>query len=67
MTYTDIINRGLILPEKPRYTMRDYNTLKKTHGNITARFIVICSAIFHGDPARRLSYATIDKMDKDAF
>lgn len=48
MLYSDIINNGLILPEKAKYTKRDYNRLLKAGYTWNrARFIVICSHIYH--------------------
>lgn len=44
MTYQDVVDQGLILPKKNKYTMRDFNKLHKTYDAITARFIIMCSA-----------------------
>lgn len=48
MIYSEVVKNGLILPKKSIYTIRDYNKLVKagTAPKI-ARFICICSAVFH--------------------
>lgn len=48
MTYSDIINNKMILDYKNKYTKNDY--IKLVNNGVTpktARFICICSAIFH--------------------
>lgn len=48
MTYEDVTRAGMILPKKPRYTIRDYCKLREKGFSIAeARFIVICSATYH--------------------
>lgn len=48
MVYSDILKNGLLLPQKSKYTKRDFEKLVKA-GNAPkeARFICICSAIYH--------------------
>lgn len=48
MVYSDVVKNGLILPRKEKYTKSDYKKLVKT-GYLAkeARFICICSAIYH--------------------
>ena len=56
--YSDVVNAGLILARKQKYTMRDVNRVitdslfKPVQGQSvsveTAVFIVKCSAVFHG-------------------
>lgn len=56
MVYSDVVNQNLILPKKQKYTLRDCKTLQinslfqsgGTMSNNTARFIVQCSAVYHG-------------------
>ena len=50
MTYQDVVDQGLILPKKNKYTMRDFNKLHKTYDAITARFIIMCSAATYKVP-----------------
>lgn len=46
--YSDVVNNDLILPMKSLYTMRDFNMLCQLgFDKIGARFICICSAIYH--------------------
>lgn len=57
MVYSDVVNAGLILPKKNKYTIQDvYNTQAKSlfepvdGSTLTLRqaaWIVKCSAIFH--------------------
>ena len=48
MVYTDVIKNGLILQKKEKYTKRDFmNVLSKGFSGTDARFICICSAIYH--------------------
>lgn len=55
MVYSDVVEKGYILPKKDKYTMRDVNNLiveSLFHmGNTLtlqeALFIVKCSAIYH--------------------
>ncbi len=54
--YSDVVNNGLILPRKAKYTVRDcvsvmINSLFYGLGTFThkqASFIVKCSAAYHG-------------------
>ena len=56
--YSDIVNSGLILPKKQKYTMRDVKGVitaslfrpvdGKTLSQHEAIFIVKCSAVYHG-------------------
>ena len=48
MTYSDIINKGLILEKKNKYTKKDYDILlNKGYNENISSFIVICSAVYH--------------------
>ena len=56
MIYSEVVNKGWILPKKRKYTMRDVNkvildSLLGKYGNtLSVRqslFIVKCSAIYH--------------------
>ena len=49
MVYSDILKNGLLLPQKSKYTKRDFENLVKA-GNAPkeARFICLCSAIHYG-------------------
>lgn len=48
MIYSDVVKNGLILPRKEIYTIRDFEKLVKAGTEPRqARFICICSAIFH--------------------
>ena len=48
MLYSDVIKNGLILPKKEIYTIKDFKKLVKAGATTReARFICICSAIFH--------------------
>lgn len=49
MVYSDILKNGLLLPQKSKYTKRDFKKLVKA-GNAPkeARFICLCSAIYYG-------------------
>ena len=48
MVYSDVINNGLILPRKNKYTKKDFNILISAGTEPKeARFICICSAIYH--------------------
>lgn len=48
MIYSDVVKNGLILPKKSIYTIRDYSKLVKAGtAPKVARFICICSAVFH--------------------
>lgn len=48
MVYSDIVKNGLILPKKEKYTIKDFNNLVNSGTEPKqARFICVCSAIFH--------------------
>ena len=49
-TYGDVVNAGLILPFRKKYTFRDFRKLvEEGWSQIDARFIVLCSwAYYHG-------------------
>jgi hypothetical protein len=48
MVYSDIVKNDLILPRKEKYTIKDFEKLVKAGTEPKqARFICICSAIFH--------------------
>lgn len=48
MVYSDFVKNGLILPKKEKYTIKDFEKLVKAGTEPKqARFICICSAIFH--------------------
>lgn len=62
MTYKDVIEAKMILPKKPRYTIRDYCKLREKGFSIAeARFIVICSAIYH-DTTWSKSMDSLEKL-----
>ena len=48
MIYSDIVNNDLLLPEKKKYTKKDFYQLVNA-GTIpkVARFICICSAVYY--------------------
>lgn len=51
--YNSIVEAGLILPHKAKYTRRDFRRLCKEWEQIDARFIILCSAAYwrrHGYP-----------------
>lgn len=58
MIYREVVQAGLILPKKQRYTARDTNAvllaslfrpyMGRTLTTTEAAFVVRCSAIFHG-------------------
>lgn len=48
--YSKVIEYGMILPFKKKFTLKDVNKVLKNNPELsieTACFIVICSAIFH--------------------
>lgn len=48
MTYRDIVNNGLILPYKAKYTMKDFKRLiDEGKEPKLARFICVCSAAYY--------------------
>lgn len=54
MNYSDVVNAGMILPKKTKYTMVDVHNVQtesiftgKTLSEQEAVFVVKCSAIFH--------------------
>jgi hypothetical protein len=57
MIYSDVVNKGWILPKKAKYTMRDVksvqvDSLMNKYGSATlstqeSKFIIKCSAAFH--------------------
>lgn len=48
MTYSDVIKKNLILPQKNKYTISDFKKLVKTgYTQLEARFILICTDIFY--------------------
>lgn len=48
MVYSDVINNGLLLPKKDKYTKKDFDfLLKEGKKPKDARFICICSAIYY--------------------
>lgn len=57
MIYSDIINKGLILSKKNKYTKKDVDKLLQQGFAIRqAKFIVKCSAIFHNTEASNFCY-----------
>jgi hypothetical protein len=56
MVYSEVVSKGLILPKREKYTMRDVNRVMidslfrpgQTLGYKEALFIVKCSAVYHG-------------------
>ena len=62
MVYSDVIKSGIVLPKKNKYTITDYKKLRETgHSVKNARFICICSAIFH-DANYSKSIANLEKL-----
>jgi hypothetical protein len=61
MVYSDVVRRGLILPYKAKYTIRDVHKVMtnslfdrpRTWTMQEARFIVICSADRHNVPVSK--------------
>lgn len=54
MTYSDVVAQKLILPKKNKYTLSDFKKLEDAgHMARVARFICICSAIYHNVPYSR--------------
>lgn len=48
MTYKTIVEQGMILDKKPKYTVEDFEALvRKGTDKKTARFICLCSAVYH--------------------
>lgn len=46
--YSDVVSGGYILPLKEKYTMKDVeNLIKDGWGKIDARWIVLCSWVYH--------------------
>lgn len=45
--YSDVVDAGLIQSKKEKYTMKDFKKLSLNYDQITARFILICSAMYH--------------------
>lgn len=45
MVYSDVVKNGWILPYKKKYTYADFKKLLKQHDGLTARFIIVCSAV----------------------
>ena len=53
--YSDVVNNDLILPKKAKYTKKDYEKLlKQGFEKSVARFICVCSAIYHGTEYSRI-------------
>ena len=44
--YQSVIEAGLILPRKSKYTKRDFRRLCREYEQIDARFIILCSAAY---------------------
>ena len=45
--YTDVVNGGHLLPEKKKYTMKDFKALvKEGYSQVDARWVIICSHIY---------------------
>lgn len=48
MVYSDVVKNNLILPKREKYTIRDFKKLVNAgYTQLQARFIVICSCIYH--------------------
>jgi len=46
--YMDVVNGGHLLPEKKKYTLRDFKALvKEGYSQVDARWIVICSHLYY--------------------
>ena len=62
--YSDVVNNNLILPQKRKYTIRDFRKLLTEGWNqIDARWIVLCSAVYWGaEPNRKLESADFLKL-----
>lgn len=46
--YSDVVNSGLILIKKEKYTKSDFNRLVKIGwSQLDAQWIVVCSAAYH--------------------
>jgi hypothetical protein len=66
-TYRDVLALGLILPRKARYTITDYNKLRKQgHSVKAARFICICSAVYHNTEWAN-SLNSLEKLEIKAY
>lgn len=62
--YSDVINAGLILPKKQKYTIRDFRKLL-TEGwsQVDARWIILCSAVYwNTEPNKKLESANFLKL-----
>lgn len=50
LSYSKVVQDGMILPFKEKFTLKDVNKVIKNQPELsieTACFVVICSAIFH--------------------
>lgn len=68
MLYGEVVKNGWILPKKKFYTIRDYRKLlEQGHNPKTARFIVICSAVYHDTDCTKIFYSYIKFFRKYAI
>lgn len=44
--YQSVVEAGLILPRKSKYTKRDFRRLCRKYEQVDARFIILCSAAY---------------------
>lgn len=57
MTYSEILDRNMILPYKAKYTKADFARLVQAgHAPKLARFICLCSAFYYDTSASRPLY-----------
>ena len=45
--YSDVVEGGFILPYKRKYTMKDFRELLTEWEQPDARWILLCSAVYH--------------------
>ena len=62
--YSDVVNTGLILPKKQKYTIRDFRKLLTEGWNqVDARWIILCSAAYwNAEPNKKLESANFLKL-----
>lgn len=64
--YSDVVNAGLILPYKRKYTIRDFKKLVADGWDqLDARWIVLCSWGYYHDEKREAEVS--DKILSSAF
>ena len=62
MDYSDVKANGWIQPYKLVYTMADFHRLHKHHDALTARFILLCSAVYYSRE-KGLQCRTVNTLD----